>query len=264
MCLFQLLVFSAINNVHCFFLSCVNIEFITGEPLEIRYKLQGYGIPVDTLPLTHTMTLKRQNHLQWISFRKYVEQHEHGNEGKTENSKPGKVPPIDPDHLVWCPRSHDVIIGKAKYRNNPGNVFYRSLIEATHDEHIASSKRSKVELTWKVVQQIEEQNGRFLELHKSLKAWVHIRDRNIMRQKVAQSYKEYKRNVAVLRSKRQSTQVDSFSTSKISSKRQKTFLPTIFEKDCFSGCISGFNFDDKTNSNVEETGTGSESIFKSM
>ena len=193
--------------------------------MEIRYTLQGFGIPVDLLPLTHTLSLKRQNHLQWIAFRKMVEQ--------------GGNTPVNPEDLVECPRSYDIIFGKAKYINNPGNVFYRSLIEDTHDDHISQSKRDKVELTWRIVREIEERNGRFLEFKKSGKAWVHIRDRNVMRQKVAQSFKEYKRTMSVVRSKRQSKQEDynkrmTFNPPNIDQtpKRQKIELPRMFGKEC--------------------------------
>ena len=89
---------------------------------------------------------------------------------------------------------------------------------------------------------MEERNGRFLELNKSLKAWVHIKDRKIMRQKVAQSYKEFKRNASAIRGKReiqdQQEQNDP-NNPDLSIKRQKTVLPTIFENDWLSGCSSG-------------------------
>jgi len=207
-----------------------------GEPLELRYSLQAYGIPVDLLPLTHTMALKRQHHLQWISCRKYIEeqqeqqqqqvQQQHfqqrqvqfpqrflqqplGDEqtlkffesfaasssGVTQghSSSHGASPPV----LVECPRSYDVIIGKAKVcTNNPGNGFYSSLIEATHDEHDSLvHARDKVAMTWKILLHItEERNGRFLDWNKSLNAWVVIQDKVVIRKKIANSFKEYKRS----------------------------------------------------------------------
>lgn len=208
--------------------------------MEIKYELQGYGIPIDSLPLTHTMAIKRQNHTQWIALRKRIECN-FSDDGKKTTSKPL---PIDPNDLVECPRSYDVIIGKAKYNHNPGNVFYRSLIEATHDEHITSAKREKVELTWRIVRQIEERKGRFLERNNSVKAFVHIKDRNVMRQKVAQSFKEYKRNAGVVRSKRNLLQLRDPKSPTISIKRQRTVANPMFDDNCFSNCFSAFNCDD--------------------
>lgn len=220
-----------------------------GEPLEIRYKLQGYGIPVDLLPITHTMTLKRQSHLQWINFRKYVEQGENGSSKASSKNSSRASLNVDPADIVECPRSYDVIIGKAKYTNNPGNVFYRSLIEATHDEHIALSKKDKVEMTWRIVKQMDEINGRFLEMNKQLKVWVHIKDRNVMRQKVAQSYKEYKRNAHVVRTKRQQEQKEK---TYCGDKRQRTDetipLALLPDNSCMKGCTKRCTDDDDNNS----------------
>jgi len=223
-----------------------------GEPLEIRYSLQAYGIAVDLLPLTHTMALKRQNHTQWMSCRKYIEdqqeqqqhqqqqqqfQHNYQQQqrhyqqqnkfqqqqfrqlflqqpmdderamqffessfgsGSSPNSSPnsrrkGGGNPI----VIECPRSYDVIIGKAKVcTNNPGNGFYSSLIEATHDEHDAMiHARDKVAMTWRILLHItEERKGQFLDWNKSLNAWVVIQDKIVIRKKIANSYKEYKRS----------------------------------------------------------------------
>ena len=180
-------------HIYSFFY--IFISQTIGESLEIRYSLQGYGIPVDLLPLTHTMTLKRQNHMQWISCRKYIESQE-------QRKTCSKQEHIDPRDLVDCPRSFDVIIGKAKYTNNPGNNFYKSLIEGAHEEHNSLSKREKVEMTWNIVRTIEKRGGRFLEMNKYPKSWVQIKDRTIARSKVAQSFKEYKRNTQSTRTKR--------------------------------------------------------------
>ena len=222
--------------------------------MEIRYKLQGFGIPVDVLPLTHTMAIKRHNHLKWIASRAFIEQGLGGNSSDDSISKfkkdPSKPLTIDPRDVVECPRSYDVIIGKARYKDNPGNEFYRSVIEATHDDHISASKRDKVKLTWRVVRQIEERNGRFLELNKSLKSWVQIKDRDVARQKVAQSLRDYKgRNASGGRTKRDTKQHDC--KLLISSvKRRKTVLPKVIEKGWLNGCFSGFSCEYDHNSDA--------------
>lgn len=217
----------------------LSIGRTVGEPLEIRYSLQAYGIPVDLLPLTHTMALKRQNHSQWITCRKHVEdqqqkqeyqqyyqhqQYQHQQQFSQQTPSFGRnfwQQPWDNDEqalqffdsyagpgglssvaagppvVVECPRSYDVIIGKAKVcTNNPGNGFYSSLIEATHDEHDSMvNARDKVAMTWRILLHItEERKGRFLDWNKSLNAWVVIQDKVVIRKKIANSYKEYKRS----------------------------------------------------------------------
>jgi len=237
-------IYRILNSLHYFSLdsksqSRYKVHF--GASVEIRYYLQAFGIPVDLIPLTHTMALKRQNLLQWMACRRYIEeqqqhqqhqqyqyhqqqqqrqflrlqQHfqqnspqqpwddeltlkflESGNDGAH-----GKQQPQQPI-LVECPRFYDVIIGKAKVcTNNPGNGFYSSLIEATHDEHDSLvHARDKVAMTWRILLHItEEQEGRFLDWNKSLNAWVVIQDKIVIRKKIANSYKEYKRSHYVSR-----------------------------------------------------------------
>jgi len=250
-------IYRVLNNLYYFSLdsktqSRYKVHF--GEPLEIRYQLQAFGIPVDLLPLTHTMALKRQHHSQWMSSRRHIEeqrkqeqqqkQHEYQQQtyqqqqfqrqqqhfqqqqqqqqqflrqnllkqplddelamqffesaasstsGMQQGGSSNKGQPM----VVECPRSYDVIIGKAKVcTNNPGNGFYSSLIEATHDEHDSlDHARDKVAMTWRILLYItEERKGRFLDWNKSLNAWVVIQDRIVIRKKIANSYKEYKRS----------------------------------------------------------------------
>jgi len=198
-----------------------------GEQLEIRYKLQAFGIPVDLLPLTHTMALKRHNHLQWIACRKYIDDQQQYHQKQQQQQQQHKFqqrkfqwdderaffdPAADISSasstpqgqivVVECPRSYDVIIGKAKVcANNPGNGFYSSLIEATHDEHDSlTHARDKVAMTWRILIHITEaRKGRFLDWNKELNAWVVIQDRIVVRKKIANSYKEYKRSRYVTR-----------------------------------------------------------------
>ena len=183
------------------------------------------------------MALKRQHHLQWISCRKYIEeqqeqQQQQQQEQQQQNFQQQRVPfpqqflqeplgffesfaatssgvaqghssshGVGPPVLVECPRSYDVIIGKAKVcTNNPGNAFYSSLIEATHDQHDALvHARDKVAMTWKILLHItEERTGRFLDWNKSLNAWVVIQDKVVIRKKIANSFKEYKRSRYVI------------------------------------------------------------------
>ena len=204
------------------------LRLFAGEPLEIRYYLQGFGIPVALLPVTYTMALKRQNHLQWIACRKYIEEQQKRQQEQEQqqqqrfrsqqghyrqqfltqplgffesiaNTAP-QVPPTGSSGqpiVVECPRSYDVMIGKAKVcANNPGNGYYSSLIEASHDEHDSLvHAKEKVAMTWRILLHItEERNGCFLDWNKSLNSWVVIEDKAVIRKKIANSFKEYKRS----------------------------------------------------------------------
>lgn len=146
-----------------------------GDPIEIRYKLQGYGIPVDLLPLTHNGTVKTTTHSRWMSFRisyelkqrqdglrkLWQQQQLLGNNSMTliGNSVHSSSSNVDEEYKVYveCPRSVDVIFRKGKYCafNHPGNFYYYDLIEEYHEQHFNTSSRTvKTELTWNIVNRI--------------------------------------------------------------------------------------------------------------
>jgi hypothetical protein len=250
-----------------------------GDTIEILYKLQSYGIPVDLLPITYSGTVKMNAHSQWVTFRTTVEQQEekhrirkqrrrlrnqheqrmlsqqqqqqqqqqqyqHNQHNQhTQHNQHNQLPPqfisssnadvidaaassammnnddcndnyYDNNNnnnnnanteseviLVECPRSYDICFRKGKsFKNNPGNLHFRSLIEETHDSHFMMSERKdKFDMTLKIADQIMNsgsggQQMRILEWNKKRNAWLLVNDKYAIRQKVANSYKEYKRS----------------------------------------------------------------------
>jgi len=259
-----------------------------GEPLEIRYILKAFGIPVDLLPLTHTMALKRQNHSHWMTCRRIIEeqlqhqlyqQHQYQQQQyqqqqiqqQQQSQQHFLQQPWDDEQalkffestaainiitdvsrgvstddllvVVECPRSYDVIIGKAKVcTNNPGNGFYSSLIEATHNEHDSMvHARDKVAMTWRILLKItEELDGRFLDWNKALNAWVVIQDRIVIRKKIANSYKEYKRSRYVTArsgGNHKKKQAPNDPTNNESSSGNTTNNSAMFKRQKISGCL---------------------------
>jgi hypothetical protein len=209
---------------------------MTGEPIEIRYQLQSYGIPVDLLPLTHNGAVKTTNHSLWVKFRRNLEcqqkqhlaqqqqqqqtlelQDAYNMNSNNANNNTKQVQTQQKKQVqkqnalaasslllssslllaqrsVECPRSHDIIFRKGKqYGNHIGNsVFLHKLMERTYIEHRDSSTQSeKVDLTWRIVREIERRNGRFLDWDRTQNVWIHIIDPKKKREKIAQSYKVY-------------------------------------------------------------------------
>mmetsp|Transcript_5944 Transcript_5944/g.14759 ORF Transcript_5944/g.14759 Transcript_5944/m.14759 type:complete len:303 (+) Transcript_5944:675-1583(+) len=85
-------------------------------------------------------------------------------------------------------------------------MYFRELIEATHDEHTKASRKGKCQITWQVVRDIEAQNGRFLEWCPKRELWVVIRDREKIRTKVAHCYKQFHRSVTMQREQKRKQQ----------------------------------------------------------
>jgi len=87
-------------------------------------------------------------------------------------------------------------------------MYYRELIEKANDQHsTASLREEKTQITWNIVKEIEERNGRFLEYSKHRNMWILLNDREMVRTKVAAAIKQYNRQIKtrmkIVRSKNQ-------------------------------------------------------------
>eukprot|EP00529_Nitzschia_sp_RCC80_P010799 CAMPEP_0113454234 /NCGR_PEP_ID=MMETSP0014_2-20120614/7759_1 /TAXON_ID=2857 /ORGANISM="Nitzschia sp." /LENGTH=625 /DNA_ID=CAMNT_0000345635 /DNA_START=20 /DNA_END=1897 /DNA_ORIENTATION=- /assembly_acc=CAM_ASM_000159 len=153
-------------------------RLLVGEDLELRYDIMGYGIPMDLIPITDTGTVKTKNLKDWMKVRKVIEQ--------------GIVqpPPID------CPATHDVVFGYGKaFTMHPGNVMYRGLLEEYCEEHrVATTLDAKKKITWRIVEDVEQRGGRFLQWDKR-GWWSPFLDRKEIRSKVAVTLKDHTRRV---------------------------------------------------------------------
>lgn len=115
------------------------IKFHVGEPVEVRYSLQGYGIPTETIPITWTGTIKSNVHRSWLKLRHALEDfHANANSNFNNNfntfQTDGNNIVSDSDHsmaiVVECPSINDVLFrqGTSLY-SHPGNARFRSLVE---------------------------------------------------------------------------------------------------------------------------------------
>ena len=148
--------------------------------MELQYQLMGFGIPVTLIPTTGTGTLKTKTFTQWVKARKSIESLRNKGEKDTSLTK------------VEVPSVRDVIfrsVGKSCMLN-PGNVTFRGIFEEYHSEHIKANQTEKKNLVWKIVEEIESQNGRFLVWSKK-GWWVPLEDRGEIRNKVATSLRGY-------------------------------------------------------------------------
>jgi len=157
-----------------------------GEPTEIRYTLSSFGIPVDLLPITDSGKVKSNNHSGLINLLAKVKQN--NNDDDDED---------DDEVFVECPRSNDVVFrkGGSIFKSNPGNMYYHELIESTNDKHSKADRKEKCQITWSIVKEIEERNGRFLEWSLRKELWIVVIDREKKRTKIASCLKQYQRKI---------------------------------------------------------------------
>lgn len=154
----------------------------------MRYTVMSFGIPVDLVPLTETGKIKTKNLLQWIKIRKVLDSS-----------------PTTPSSPVECPFSSDVVFrfGQSNMEH-PGNVVFRGLLETYYDQHKeAKTQNDKMTVTWRVVEELEKRNGRFLTWD-SRGWWVPVLDRAQVRQKVAVCLKDHTRRLNALKNQQTS------------------------------------------------------------
>lgn len=143
----------------------------TGHPMELRYLVKGYGIPVDHIPLTETGNVKTQNLRKWMKLRCTLEE---GNDGAT--------------HIIECPGSNDVLFRPSKLiKGHPGNVKFQSLIEYYHEIGLGVTAASK-----EIIAVILKDDGRILVWDKR-GWWTKLIDPAQRQFKVSVSYRDYKK-----------------------------------------------------------------------
>jgi len=113
---------------------------------EMRYYLQGFGIPVQFFPLTETGTIKMNYFNKWIKTRSYLEareeeEAERNKKNANEKTKGFKKKKKDKSIVVVeCPLLNDVVFRQGKpYKENPGNDVLRdSILEEMNRKMLAS------------------------------------------------------------------------------------------------------------------------------
>lgn len=185
------------------------LKFNMGRTMEMKYDLMSYGIGDHHIPATETGNIKVKNHLQWIQARKLIDEKQY-----TEDS------------IIECPALNDVVFKQAgkSWRLHPGDVYFRSLIESKHIQHLNSNQTEKKEVIWSIVEEIESRNGRFLIWDKR-GWWFEVKERVEVRKKVAIALRNFNSQHKKAQQKRQFCES---STHVIFNKKRK-------EEDC-SGC----------------------------
>jgi hypothetical protein len=120
------------------------IRMHMGEDIELRYAMQGYGVPVDFIPVTGTGNIKL-NHLKpWMKTRRLLEDLEHSK-------------------IVECPGSYDVVFKPGKrLMFHPGNLLFERLIMSKADEYSSASSKRNLYI-WLQKEITETREGHFLK-----------------------------------------------------------------------------------------------------
>jgi hypothetical protein len=213
-----------------------------GDGTEVHYKLSGYGIPVETLPMDEiTGNIKTKNQAQFIAVRKRIEGVEENHGGHVSSSSSSSSSNNNTPSMIECPLLNDVIFRSGKsYLSHPGNANFRGLIEQYINAHNEASQDKKIKITWQVIEEVESKSGRFLEYDKGLGTWTELTNRSAVRHKIATYFKEYRRKLKA----QHKTQISHSSTHKFEQqdgkkrKRERIQVGGALSKDLPQGCFS--------------------------
>jgi len=133
-------------------------KFHGGTATEIKYKLTTFGLPMDSLPLTSQLELKKNNHTKWIAKQVAKE--------KFLKEKVGKKGVVFTK--VDVPGCDDVLAGVGKFfQQHSGNHSHRELVLGQLGQYTeAITKPEKDAVILEIVAQIRERGGRYLKKDK--------------------------------------------------------------------------------------------------
>lgn len=196
-----------------------------GSQLELNYKLSGYGVPIELIPISSTGKLKFNYHRAMM------------NTLRTKMKM--DVNSDDYKEIVECPRFNDVVFRKGPAAKlNTGNATYRELLRNYSFEHFTGDKQQKYDITMLIIQKIESRNGRFLDFQNM---WVVITDGEQVRQKVAAAIKQYnrgRRKIELVGGKTRKVEKE-LDTSDEEKTRSKRFKTTQNKVDGDNACFGG-------------------------
>eukprot|EP00537_Pseudo-nitzschia_pungens_P010295 CAMPEP_0172390554 /NCGR_PEP_ID=MMETSP1061-20121228/7171_1 /TAXON_ID=37318 /ORGANISM="Pseudo-nitzschia pungens, Strain cf. pungens" /LENGTH=541 /DNA_ID=CAMNT_0013120959 /DNA_START=243 /DNA_END=1868 /DNA_ORIENTATION=- len=135
--------------------------FHLGEPIELRYKLNSYGIPTDHIPISVTGTIKVGYVKQWMRAREVIEEKEYRSRFSMNNCGDYDDERDNNLSIVECPQLEDVLFRQGISLNtNPGNAMIRRLIIKAYKDQNIRVKRRKMVLT--ILEEVRKSGGRFL------------------------------------------------------------------------------------------------------
>lgn len=205
--------------------------------MESRYALASFGIPLPSLPVAILGTLKIEDHQQWMHQRACKEAERsmlcsqsvlpttlsdeeglqrslhsclshhavvmtpHGNHQPPEPLF-DEHPPLQSGVVV--PTPFDVLFGRGKVKNHPGNMLLHRLIGERRDRYEQAVKWEKTVIAEEIASIIREHSGRFLRMENrdGQNIWTVV-DEATAREKVSHTFRsERSRSTLPSRSKR--------------------------------------------------------------
>lgn len=193
------------------------LRFIASA-MEVQFALSSFGIPRKTLPIGILGKINTEDHKDYLNSRRMEESPDlvpskgdiHSrNLGppmtdlvssstvklvdaapvslETPQSPPTDAGPVSPSRCL--PTDNDVLFGRGRVKEHPGNIILHHLIGARTDRYEAAEKWEKTVIAEEIVAIIRERSGRFLKQEKgSPGKWVSV-DIEVAREKVSHTFR---------------------------------------------------------------------------
>ena len=170
----------------CFVVSSPWISINEGKMKETFFKLQTFGIPTQTLPITADGEPKNKSHRQWLKAR--AKQEEEILRGS------GDVISYNSNEFIVVPNRLDVLFGRGKpIQEHFGNIRYHSLLDYYQDAYERAKKFEKMQISKRVVDTVHAFEGRFLKQEGS--GWAAVND-TVARDKVSHAFRTRRASTA--------------------------------------------------------------------
>jgi len=164
--------------------SRVRTRFHYGSLMELRYKLQSHGIPMQEFPIDSNGKIRQDmidksclKHYR-VDASQYIEETsvnrirsaeittcQNSIEVTTEGKKLADPKTMEPKRL-------DILLGRGRrFQNHPGNVELRGMVEQWQIEYDSSQRVERRQMIKQIKKSCEDKDVRFLKQNK-WKAWV--------------------------------------------------------------------------------------------
>ena len=145
--------------------------------MEIKYILNGYGVPTDNIPISLAGKIKVISLKQWIRVRQVLEQ-----DLRTDSSTSKTEKQSLKDVVVECPYSDDILFKRGTSGMfHPGNVKFRSLIQSKYEQGDLITTKSLVSA---ILDEIANQKLRVLAWDEQ-ESWIsRIDDKKLIYKKI--------------------------------------------------------------------------------
>ena len=164
--------------------------------IETQYTLGSFGLRKEDLPVDDYGNVGRAD--DWVAFRRSKESWLNGKVSSSNESIENHWPELarlNLDVPGLSPQPEDVLMGErtVEVKRNPGNVYYRQLVEEKVTEYQETrSSKAKGKLRDYVIAKLKERGGRFLT-REAGQGWREVEEA-LVQKRVNQAFRNHRRN----------------------------------------------------------------------